>query len=193
MGSGAKAVVGPACAMWSLLVRFGAWHWVATGGHPSAGVRHTTWRSRISHGELESQLLSGARPVPLSVLGLPCVSVPRSVGSTGDAAPRLCSSEARGLCHPGPVQLCFPLAGPLLRCHTVCRDLRESQRKESWASLSKSISLKEYVWHAVLPFKEPWGGHVSAVRGHSGWDRQRAPTGRAASASAPAQSGLALL
>lgn len=146
---------------------------------------HFTWRVGIS-----APLWCSPSP---SVLGLPCVSVPRSVGSTGDAAPRLCSSEARGLCHPGPVQLCFPLAGPLLRCHTVCRDLRESQRKESWASLSKSISLKEYVWHAVLPFKEPWGGHVSAVRGHSGWDRQWAPTGRAASASAPAQSGLALL
>ena len=189
MASGAKAVVGPVCATQSLLVRFGAWHWLATGGHSSAGVGHAAWRSRISRGELESQLLYDARPVPLSVLGLPCVCVPRSVGSTGDVAPRPCPLKPGGLCHPGQVQLRFPPAGPLLRCHVVCQDL--GRVRGSWANLSKSISLKACVWHAVLPFKEPWGGRVSPVRGVQ--DGAGSGLSNRQSSLSPTQSGLALL
>lgn len=132
---------------------------------------------RRPHEELASPLCSDARPVPLSVLGRPCVRVTRSVGSTGDAAPRLRPSEARGCVTQGRCSVLSP-AGPLLRYRVVCRNLRERHRRESWAHLSNGASLKQCVWHAVLPFMEPWegpwGGRVSVVRGHSGWDRQRA-------------------
>lgn len=176
------------CAMQSLLVRFGAWHWLATGGHSSARVRHAAWRSRVS---LESWTLSSPLMSPRSSV---CPGPPLCEGPVLCGQHRACSSqtlppEARGLCHPRQVQLCFPPAGPLLRCHVVCKDL--GRVRESWANLSKSISLKACVWHAVLPFKEPWGGRVSAVRGVQG--RASSRLSNRQSSLSPAQSGLALL
>lgn len=186
MGSGAKAVVGPACAMPSLLVRFGAWHWrpsIRWSQAHSLAQPHFAWRVGVS-------ALLWCSPSSSVCSGPPLCDCPTLCGQHRGRGSQTLLLRSQGSVPPRASAAVPPSGRPSPQMPRGVPGVKgESEKKAGQAC--QSISLKECVWHAVLPFKEPWGGHVSAVRGHSGWDRQRAPTGRAASA--PAQSGLALL